>query len=154
MEDLSTREKIEKFGNSALKINGLDNIQIGTGDEAAPLYISNKDAAALKIPEQDPDDTETNVSHTTLWLRLVTVQFEEQYKWRFTDGGERKFTAEMEDTDFLNQVLNGDINLSANDALKCRIREEQEISSGGLTKTVYVEEVLEYKRGDQQLRLI
>lgn len=155
LQDQSTRENIEKFGNKTLGIQGLENIRIGSEkDEAEPLSITTADVSALRIPEPGEDDTETNESHVTLWLRLVTPQFEDGYKWRFSDGGERRFTAEMEDTDFLNPVLAGDVTMSANDTLRCLVREEQEIRGGNLTKTVFVEKVLEHRRGDTQLRLI
>lgn len=84
----------------------------------------------------------------------MTPQFEDGYKWRFSDGGERRFTAEMEDTDFLNSILAGDTIMSANDTLRCLIREEQEIRGGNLAKTVFVEKMLEHRRGDTQLRLL
>ncbi len=153
LQDQSTRENIEKFGNNTLKIKGLQSVRIGLGVDQKPLSITNKDIDALRIPEPGEDEAETNVSHATLWMRLVTPQFEEQYKWRFSDGGERRFTAEMEDTDFLNPVLKGDVTMSANDTLWCKIREEQEIRRGNLTKTVFIEKVLEHRRGDTQLRL-
>ncbi|MES0826467.1 hypothetical protein [Ruegeria sp. SCP11] len=154
LKDQPTRERIEKFGDKTLSIQGLKNVRIGTGGGQEPLSISKSDVSALKIPEPGEDETETNVSHATLWLRLVTPQFEDGYKWRFSDGGERRFTAEMEDTDFLNPVLAGDVTMSANDTLRCLIREEQEIRGGNLAKTVYVEKVLEHRRGDAQLKLI
>lgn len=154
LQDQSTRENIEKFGDKTLNIEGLENIRIAAGTAEPPLSITGKDVSALRIPEPGEDEAETNVSHVTLWLRLVTPQFEDGYKWRFLDGGERRFTAEMEDTDFLNPVLSGDATMSANDTLRCLIREEQEIRGGNLAKTVFVEKVLEHRRGGTQLRLI
>lgn len=154
LQDQPTRENIEKFGEKTLSIKGLQNVRIGTGEDQEPLSITNNDVSALRIPEPGEDETETNVSHATLWLRLVTPQFEDGYKWRFSDGGERRFTAEMEDTKFLNPVLAGDVSMSANDTLRCLIREEQEMRGGNLAKVVFVEKVLEHRRGDTQLRLI
>ncbi len=154
LQDKTTRENIEKFGNKTLGIEGLDSIRIDGGADDEPLSIESRDVSALRIPEPGEDETETNVDHVTLWLRLLTPQFEDGYKWRFSDGGERRFMAEMEDTTFLNPVLAGDVTMSANDTLRCRLREEQEIRGGNLTKTVYVEEVLEHRRGDTQMRLL
>ena len=154
LKDVTTRENIEKFGDKALGIEGLTSVRIGTGVDREPLSITNKDVVALKIPEPGADETETNISHATLWLRLVTAQFEDRYKWRFSDGGERRFTATMEDTSFLGPVLAGDVTMSANDTLRCSIREEQEIRGGNLAKKVFIEKVLEHRRGDTQLQLI
>ena len=154
LQDQSTREYIEEFGKKTISIRGLQNVRIGLGDDQQPLSITNRDLSALIVPEQGETKSETNISHSTLWLRLVTPQFEDGYKWRFSDGGERRFTAEMEDTDFLNPVLAGDVTMSANDRLRCVVREEQEIRGPNIAKTVFVERVLEHRRGDTQLILI
>lgn len=60
----------------------------------------------------------------------------------------------MEDAEFLNQALGGKVALSANDTLRCQIREEQKLTSSGLTKEVKVVKVIEHIPGAKQLRLI
>ncbi|WP_208351629.1 hypothetical protein [Pseudaestuariivita rosea] len=154
LRDQATREKIEKFSKRTLNINGLDSVRIEGGADKEPLSITSSEMSALRIPEPSDDEVETQINHLTLWLKLVTPQFEDGYKWRFSDGGEHRFTAIMEDTDFLNPVLAGDVTMSANDTLRCLIREEQEIRGGNIVKTVFVERVYDHRRGDTQLRLI
>ncbi|MGF1659242.1 MAG: hypothetical protein ACFCUS_07415 [Rubrimonas sp.] len=154
LQDHTTRESVQNFGKKTLSIPGLNHVKIETNDHKVPLHISNNDATALRIPEPEEVEIETNISHAKLWLRLITAQFEDGYKWRFSDGGERRFTAEMEDKDFLSPVLRGDVTMSANDTLLCLIREEQEIRGGSLAKIIYIEKVLEYRRGGAQLPLL
>jgi hypothetical protein len=57
--------------------------------------------------------------------RDVTSAFRDGYKWRFSDGGEKPFTGDVEDAAVLNEVTEGKVSLAANDTLRCLIREEQ-----------------------------
>ena len=153
LKDRPTREAVQKFGNSALNIKGLKQLRIGRGDNTDTL-LSSKDTLAFKMPPPDEEEPELVTTRRDVWLKIVTSQFKDGYKWRFTDGGERPFTADMEDVDFLNSVLKGDTTLSANDTLHCTVREEQEMTSTGLQKSIFVEKVIEHRRGPTQLKLI
>lgn len=153
LEDRSTREAVQKFGNEALKINGLKQLRIGRGDDVE-MTLDAKDAPAFEMPSPDEEEPETVTSWRNVWLKIVTSQFKDGYKWRFTDGGERPFTADMEDVTFLNNVLSGTATLSANDALHCTVREEQEMRSTGLQKSIFVEHVIEHRQGPTQLKLV
>jgi hypothetical protein len=60
----------------------------------------------------------------------------------------------MADQKFLKAALEGKIALSANDALKCKIIDEQRLTSSGLTKETKVIEVTDYRPGAKQLKLL
>ncbi len=153
LEDRNTREAVQKFGNEALNIKGLTHLRIGRCD-GSEMLLNPSDAPAFIMPSPDEEEPEEVVSRRDVWLKIVTSQFKDGYKWRFTDGGERPFTADMEDHVFLNDVLNGDTTLSANDTLHCTVREEQEMRSTGLQKTIFVEKVIEHRQGPTQLKLV
>lgn len=153
LEDRKTREAVEKFGNEALKIDGLKQVRIVQGEDVEML-LDAKDAPSFNVPSPDEEEPETVVTKRDVWLKIVTSQFKDGYKWRFTDGGERPFTADMEDVEFLNSVLSGDRTLSANDTMHCTVREEQEMRSVGLQKTIFVENVIEHRQGPTQLKLV
>lgn len=153
LEDRKTRQAVEKFGNEALKIEGLKQVRIAQGDDIE-MTLNAKDAPSFNVPSPDEEEPETIVTRRDVWLKIVTSQFKDGYKWRFTDGGERPFTADMDDVDFLNSVLSGDRTLSANDTMHCTVREEQEMRSAGLQKTIFVEHVIEHRQGPTQLKLV
>lgn len=153
LEDRKTRQAVEKFGDEALKIEGLKQVKISQGDDVEML-LDAKDVPSFKLPSSDEEEPETVVSRRDVWLKIVTSQFKDGYKWRFTDGGERPFTADMEDVEFLNSVLSGDRTLSANDAMHCTVREEQEMRVAGLQKSIFVERVIEHRQGPTQLKLV
>ena len=102
----------------------------------------------------DEEKPETVTATRDVWLQIVTSRFKGGCKWRFTDGGERPFSANMEDVGFLNSVLRGDTSLSANDIMNCTVREEQERTSTGLQKSIFVERVIEHQQGATQLKLV
>ncbi len=154
LQDLPTREAIEDLGTKAARVEGLEHLRVGVDSDAAEaLRFSKSDLPSLQIPPET-EEPDKEVARRDAWLRIVSVHFRDGYKWRFTDGGERPFTAEMEDTDFQNKVQAGQITLNANDAVRCRLREEQSLSASSLLKTVFVEEVLEFRPGARQMNLL
>ncbi len=154
LQDLPTREALEDLGTKAARVEGLDNLRIGTDSEKVQaLRLARADLPSLKVPPE-PDEPDIETTHRDAWLKIVSVHFRDGYKWRFSDGGERPFTVEMEDVAFQNKVQEGLVALNANDAMRCRLREEQSLSASSLLKTVYVEEVLEHHPGARQLKLL
>ncbi len=155
LEDFPTRVALEVFGEKALGIEGVDSFRIGEkGAELEDIVLSKEDRSSFRVP--DPTEEEPLIEHIEreVLLKIITSHFRDGYKWRFTDGGEKPFTADIEDTLFLNSVLDGKLSLSANDTLRCRIQEEQRLTSTGLTKEIKVVEVVEHIPGARQLRLL
>ena len=154
LQDLPTREAVEDLGIKASRVEGLDNLRIGTDSAASEaVRLAHTDMPSLKVPPE-PDEPATEITHRDAWLKIVSVHFRDGYKWRFSDGGERPFTAEMEDAEFQNNVQDGLVTLNANDAIRCRLREEQSLSASNLLKIIYVEEVLEHRPGARQMSLL
>lgn len=154
LQDLPTREAVEDLGAKAARVDGLDNLRIGVDDEKVEaVRLARSDLPSLKVPPE-PDEPDTKITHRDAWLKIVSVHFRDGYKWRFSDGGERPFTAEMEDAEFQNKVQEGLVALTASDAIRCRLREEQSLSASSLHKIVYVEEVLEHRPGARQMNLL
>ena len=153
LEDLPTREALEDFSDRSLGLPGVSAIRLGEKDAPDEITLDSSDRDAFKVPEPVDEEPQTEVKEREVWLKIVTSHFRDGYKWRFTDGGEKPFTADMADPAFIQQVLEGKITLSANDTLRCRVRETQSLSSAGLTKEQQVVEVLEHIPGAKQLRL-
>lgn len=154
LQDLPTREAVEDLGAKAARVDGLDYLRIGAdSEEEKAVRLARSDLPSLKVPPE-PDEPDTEITHRDAWLKIVSVHFRDGYKWRFSDGGERPFTAEMEDAEFQNKVQEGLVALNANDAIRCRLREEQSLSASSLIKIIYVEEVLEHRPGARQMNLL
>ena len=154
LNDIGTRQAVEDFGRKALNVSGVTSVRLGEVGDAPHLQIEKGDLAALKVPEPVVAAPLIEIIDREVLLRIVTSAFRDDYKWRFSDGGEKPFTAEMQDTDFMNAVSEGKTPLSANDTLRCLIREEQVLGATGLSKEVAVIRVLEHIPGPTQLKLI
>lgn len=151
--DDATRLAVEEFGETALTIPGLTSLRLTDGDGQS-THLQRDDVEAFRVPLQVDEEIVLESRDREVWLRIVTSAFRDGYKWRFTDGGERPFTADILDVGFLNDVAVGRIALSANDTLRCQIHEEQRLSGKTLTKDVTVVRVLEFRPGDRQLKLL
>lgn len=158
LDDIPTRAAVEKFGEAALRIPGVEAVKLEevepSGDQpVSGVRLGRDDVAALHMPSPAPVEPTVEITEREVLLKIVTLAFRGGYVWRFSDGGEKPFTAEVEDAAFLNEVTAGKLSLSANDALRCLIREEQVLDSAGLRKDTKVIRVLEHIPGPRQLRM-
>lgn len=154
MKDVATREAIEKFTDKALGIPDVSTVTLGDTEEPQEVVLTKADKGAFVVPEPVEDETRVEVSEREVWLRIITSAFRDGYKWRLSDGGEKPFTAAIDDADFANAVMEGKISLSANDTLKCLVREEQKLDPTGLSKDITVLKVLEHIPGAKQMKLL
>lgn len=154
LQDLPTREALENFSERALGISGVTVFRFGEKASASEVVLIPEDRKSFKVPEPTDEEPLMEIVEREVLLKIVTSHFRDGYKWRFTDGGERPFTAEMGDITLLNDVLEGKTTLSANDTLRCQVREEQSLSSSGLSKEIVVVKVVEHIVGARQLKLI
>jgi hypothetical protein len=154
LEDLPTREALENFSDRALGIAGVTALRLGEKGSEAEVVLTPNDRTSFKVPEPTDEEPLLETVEREVLLKIVTSHFRDGYKWRFTDGGERPFTADMADMTFLNDVLEGKTTLSANDTLRCQVCEEQSLTSSGLTKEIRVVKVVEHIVGARQLKLL
>lgn len=154
MQDVATREAIDKFADKALGIPEVSSVVLGYTEEPQEVVLTKADRKAFVVPEPVEEDTRTEVSEREVWLKIILSAFRDGYKWRLSDGGEKPFTAAIEDAGFANAVMDGKISLSANDTLKCLVREEQKLGPTGLSKDVTVIKVLEHIPGAKQMKLL
>jgi len=137
-----------------MRISGLSAVRFDDASTGCELELSAEELGSLKIPPPPTDEDVTNTSEREAWLKIVTAPFRDGYVWRFSDGGEKTFTATVADAKFFNRVESGQVALSANDMLLCRIIETQTMKAGNLTKDTIIEQVLDYVPGAKQMRLL
>jgi hypothetical protein len=154
LEDVATRAALEQFSERSLGVPGVSAIRIGAAGSSDAVVLTSADRNSFRLPEPIDEAPIVEASEREVWLRIITSHFRDGYKWRFTDGGEKPFTADMADAEFIKRVQEGKVTLSANDTLRCRVREEQRLSQAGLTKEQQVVEVLEHIQAARQLRLL
>lgn len=155
LEDLPTREATEKFVRTSFKPKGIKEVTLdadGAGDSSR-LVLTPEDIRAATVPEPTEEETSVETVSREALLKIVTGQFEEGYKWRFTDGT-NTFTATMSDPAFLNRLDSSEIVLSKNDTLRCVIEETQTLAGTRLKTDTEIVEVKQHISGARQLRLL
>lgn len=98
------------------------------------------------------DSVEANTRNTL--LTIVRPNFDKKGQWGFAEGS-AKFSAKMEDKEFLGKVRNREVSFLSGDIFRVRLRTEQAIDSDGKVKTSHiVEQIVQHSaRQDTQLRL-
>jgi len=85
-------------------------------------------------------------------LQPLSIAFQEDNKWRFTDGT-NKFYAEIKDEVFLHRIQNNEIAFRKDDLLKVVISMKQRLTVSGLKSDYQILQVLEHRSASRQLDL-
>ena len=131
---LKVRKSIESMV-SPLKMQGIDGFEVrDKQDNTTTLRVDESEVEYYDQPdvEEEPLTNETMSRH---FVRVSSVNFEKNLKWRF-DNGEIKFYANIVDEEFIAMVAEGKVSFAKGVALDADIRMLQSIS-GGEIKTDY-----------------
>ena len=92
----------ERFVGKALSAPGIETLKLTHNNDKT--MVGKKDAEHFK-----PIDIEESVSDNTIMQTLIleSAAFRESLQWRFSDG-ERSFSAQMADEEFLKRLDNGE----------------------------------------------
>jgi len=154
LSDLPTREAVEVFSKQALDLPGIESLRLEATSTGESISLERGDRASLAVPAPEPIEPITESNDREMLLRIVTSAFRDGYKWRFSDGGDKPFTADVQDIDFVDAVAAGKVSLTANDTLRCLVREQQLLTSSGLSKEMFVLKVIEHISAPVKLRLL
>ena len=91
---------------------GVDDLTISHGDDEIGISREDRDAFAYVA-----DDEDTEVETDTLWVEPLGTNFEPGKKWRFKAPGLR-FSATIDDRDFMAQVMGGDVAIKPGDRMR------------------------------------
>lgn len=96
-------------------------------------------------------DEEVVEARYTANVRIVRIEFNEENKWRFTDG-DHTFYASILDDAFLRKIATDEVSFSRGDVLRVRVRRRQSIGDQ-IKSTYFIDEVLEHRTAYRQIRL-
>ena len=97
--------------------------------------------------EEQIDDSEFVIN-----VQAVDIAFQEDNKWRLTDGNST-FHAALLDADFLSRIANNEIAFAKGDILKVRMRKRQWLAEEKMRTEYEVLQVLEHRSAARQLPL-
>jgi hypothetical protein len=158
-EDDKTRQSTAKILSPVGRtgISGFEarqNNQVLTRVEKADLPEWIRDDRDL-VPEMQVAEAAVERNTRDTMLTIVRPNFDKKGQWGFAEGS-AKFSAKMEDREFLNRVQNREISFQSGDVFRVRLRTEQLIEADGKLRTSHIiEEILQHtpKRPNSQLQL-
>ncbi|MBF0201972.1 MAG: hypothetical protein HQK66_11800 [Desulfamplus sp.] len=155
--DLYRNSKIRKALEAAitkpLEKDGIDSFACTEGmpSENMPFFsITKKERDCFIISE--PADEILEELEYEAHLQALSIAFQEDNKWRFTDGT-NKFYAEVKDIAFLHKIQNNDIAFRKDDLLKVLLLMKQRLTGSGLKSEYQILNVLEHRSAARQLEL-
>lgn len=113
-----------------LEAPGVDALRVQSADVS--VQIEQGDVHAFDVPDL-PEEELLNIQ-IELNLRIVSVAFAEDNKWRFSDG-QTTFWATIDDSYFLNRVETGEEAFRNGDTLRCMLRIRQTRNADGALKS-------------------
>lgn len=100
----------------------------------------------------EPEDELLETVQYDAHVQAVNIAFQDDNKWRFTDGS-HKFFAEMKDMAFVERIQNNKIAFRKDDLLKVRILKTQKLTASGLKPEYQILKVIEHRSAARQMEL-
>lgn len=122
-------------------------------DQQQRISVVEKDDVRLFIPPEESKEQLLELPLRDTYVNVVHMWFKDGHKWRFTEGS-GEWTAEITDANFINRLVKGEVSIRASDFLKVRVKQTQFIQGTDISSVYEIIEVLDHKRGDEQMSLI
>lgn len=148
LESKIIRENIERAIKKPLKQEGFDCFMIDGND----IIINKNEADWYTCPplQEEKLDEKTFIEK----LQIVNLPFQDDNKWRFTDGNNIFFSS-MQDEEFIQKINNNDIFFSKGDILEAQVYKKAWIDTEGKMKSEYqILKILSHRSAARQLRLL
>lgn len=120
------RRALESFVKP-LKTGVVSKIKLGKKN-AQPKVIEQRQSDYFDAPKEKDGET---VNESNKRLQLVTIQFQNAGKWKFSDGGS-KLSAHITDPEYEKKIANREVNFADGDILDVTLRTTQWQENGDL----------------------
>lgn len=140
LRDLETRKAVDAVINQPLQIEGITSFHAKTGD-AELFSVTRAESSYYISPDITPELLQE--STRTVILQLVSVSFQDDNKWRFSDGA-ISFYAVVTDNQFMARINNHEISFTKGDTLRVELRCVQYRTDKGIKSEYSVEKVIEH----------
>jgi len=137
--DPETSRAVQKFVRKPLERSAEEIKILADREEIASI---DQEEARSFVPVDAGEVLAENTND--VYLTVGTAVLDGETKWRFYDGT-HKFSAEIEDQEFLNRVEQGEVRFGKGDVMYVRLRTTQKRVGRGLRAEHVIEEVLDHK---------
>lgn len=149
LQDVKTREALEGVITRPLEKEGIDTFATGS-DSLIYERITKTEAQWFIVPDEVDEDL--GEATFTATVQIVRIDFNQDNKWRFTDGN-LSFYAAILDENFLRKIAHNEVSFSSGDVLRVAVRQRQSMSSGQIKSEYFIDKVLEHRAAYRQIRL-
>lgn len=140
---------LKKAGIDSFEFRKPNNLE----DKEALFSIQKDEVEYFNSPKLETLAIPDNITEQELIVRIVSIVFDKNQKWRFSDG-ESYFWAKIDDEEFWSNVQEGNLAFRDGDQLKVRIKSIQKITTNNLTTEKIITKVIEAIHKPTQIRLI
>jgi hypothetical protein len=117
------------------------------GEETVVFKDESAYFEAPNVPEELIDEIVIEQS-----LQIVNIAFQENGKWRFSDGN-AAFYADILDKGFIEKVQKNQAAFAKDDILKARLKRRQVIATGGIKTEYTIVKIIEHRSAAITIRL-
>lgn len=137
-QDLNTRRAISDIVRP-VKSEGIGRLEVRENNHLLER-VTKEEVDSFDVPDMR-EPLLDEVSQKA--FSVVSLAFEEDYKWRLTDG-DTKYSVSMNDTSFRKRVENNEIAFAKGDVLVCELRTIQWQVEGGIKTEYEVNKVIRH----------
>lgn len=136
---------------SPLEQEGIDEFAVTDLEQTSRFMVIKETEVPFFEPPKEEDEILAD-DEVKMNLQVVSLSFEGNYKWRFSDGNSI-FNADVEDERFLRLVQSGEVAFAKGDIIKARLHKLQYIKGENMKTEYRILEVLEHRHGAPQMKL-
>ena len=120
----------------------VDTFEVRNGKKTLDTY-TRSDLPSFSYPEPIVQELKGVDEDRTVALEIIKPSFEDTLSWVFSDGSGGRFSAIMQDANFLSRVKRREVSFYKGDILKLRVHSRSYISDGSLRTENKITQVLE-----------
>ena len=115
--------------------------------------VTKEESNFFTAPEAESKDLDVTTYETT--LQLISPSFQDNNKWRFSDGGSNSFYADMRDESFNARIDSHSILFGKGDIIRAVVKDSRPLDAKGVLHVDRsVTSVLEHRNATVQLNLL
>ncbi|MBX8484151.1 hypothetical protein [Pseudomonas cichorii] len=150
VQDYKLRKALEGVITEPLEREGITSVSTVESDQVI-MHVERSESHYFKTPA--PQDETLGEDTYIANLQVLNLAFQDDNKWRFTEGGGNVFYATVLDSEFLKRVQLNLEQFAKDDIIRASVRRTQRITKDGLRAEYEVLKVMEHRSATPKVQL-
>ncbi|WP_339530998.1 hypothetical protein [Pseudomonas mucidolens] len=150
VQDYKLRRALEGVITEPLERDGITSVSTVEGDQVI-MHVERSESYYFKAPA--PQDETLGEDTYIANLQVLNLAFQDDNKWRFTEGGGNIFYATVLDSEFLKRVQLNLEQFAKDDIIRASVRRTQRITKDGLRAEYEVLKIMEHRSATPKVQL-